>query len=234
MTQPTWTTPAGKLASVNEREAFTQTLEATATGQVPGAFATKIGRLRYTLIAGELPPGLHLATNGIIDGVPFEVANRKVYKFVVRVEDLGFSPPAINDRTFTIEIVGADAPIFSTSSGQIDLSDSTTTQTKTKWVVDGTEVNYQILATDTDTATGQSLEYDIVEGSLPTGLTMSKTGYISGIVLLAEDEKFGPRGGYAHYQFDSAPTGWDPTIKTKSKSVNYEFKIKYYNITKII
>ena len=43
MTQPTWTTPAGKLASVNEREAYTKTLEATVTGQVPGAFATKIG-----------------------------------------------------------------------------------------------------------------------------------------------------------------------------------------------
>ena len=146
-------------------------------------------------------------------------------EFVVRVEDLGFNPPAINDRTFTIEIVGADAPIFSTSAGQLDLSDSSTTQTKTKWVVDGTEVNYQILATDTDTATGQTLEYDIIEGSLPTGLTMSETGYISGIVQLAEDEKFGPRGGYSHYGFASAPTGWDPTVNTKSKSVNYEFKI---------
>ena len=233
MTQPTWTTPAGKLASVNEREAYTKTLEATVTGQVPGAFATKIGRLRYTLIAGELPPGLHLATNGIIDGVPFEVANRKIYKFVVRVEDLGFNPPAINDRTFTIEIVGADAPIFSTSAGQLDLSDSSTTQTKTKWVVDGTEVNYQILATDTDTATGQTLEYDIIEGSLPTGLTMSETGYISGIVQLAEDEKFGPRGGYSHYGFASAPTGWDPTVNTKSKSVNYEFKIRVTDGTSV-
>ena len=77
MTQPTWTTPAGKLASVNERESYTKTLQAAVEGQVPGAFATSIGRLKYTLIAGELPPGLHLATNGIIDGVPFEVANRK-------------------------------------------------------------------------------------------------------------------------------------------------------------
>ena len=233
MTQPTWTTPAGKLASVNERESYTKTLQAAVEGQVPGAFATSIGRLKYTLIAGELPPGLHLSTNGIIDGVPFEVANRKIYKFVVRVEDIGFNPPTINDRTFTIEIVGADAPIFSTSAGQLDLSDSTTTQTKTKWVVDGTEVTYQILATDTDTATGQSLQYDIVEGSLPTGLTMSATGYISGIVLLAEDEKFGPRGGYSHYGFASAPTGWDPTVNTKSKSVNYEFKIRVTDGTSV-
>jgi hypothetical protein len=72
MTQPTWTTPAGKLASINERESYTKTLEASTVGTVPGVFATtNISRLKYSLIAGELPPGLHLATNGIIDGVPF-------------------------------------------------------------------------------------------------------------------------------------------------------------------
>ena len=37
---------------------------------------------------------------------------------------------------------------------------------------------------------------------------------------LAEDEKYGPRGGYDHYGFSNAPTGWDPTLYTKSKSVN--------------
>ena len=33
MTQPTWTTPAGKIASVNEREAFSKQLKATLSGQ---------------------------------------------------------------------------------------------------------------------------------------------------------------------------------------------------------
>ena len=59
MTQPTWTTPAGKLASVNERESYTKTLQAAVEGQVPGAFATSIGRLKYTLIAGELLDLIH-------------------------------------------------------------------------------------------------------------------------------------------------------------------------------
>ena len=234
MTQPTWTTEAGKIATINEREAFSKTLEATGDDDIQQAIINGTSPLRYTLIAGELPPGLHLSTSGQISGAAFEVANRKVYKFVVRVQDISALPSIhLIDRTFTIEIEGADAPIFSTAAGQIDLSDSTSTITATKWVIDGTEVTYQILATDTDTATGQSLVYDIVEGSLPTGLTMNETGLISGIVQLAEDEKFGSRGGYAHYGFASAPTGWDPTLDTKSKSVNYEFKVRVTDGTSV-
>jgi hypothetical protein len=226
MTQPVWTTAKGSLGSINEREAFSKTLVATVDGQINMPNLRSSAGLKFTKVAGELPPGLELSPKGIIQGVPFEVATRKVYEFVVRVQDVGALPTIdIAERTFTIEVEGADAPIFATGAGQLDLSDSTSTITPTKWVIDGTEVNYQILATDTDTATGQTLVYDIVEGSLPTGLTMSPTGLISGVVRLAQDEKYGPRGGYAGDE-DYDGQVWDRTVFTKSKSMNYEFKVR--------
>ena len=212
MATPVWSTTAGKLASIDERVSYSQQLEANTSDSTA---------VTYSVIAGTLPPGLQISSAGMLQGVPFEVEKRKSYKFVVRATT---AEGGIADRTFSIEVSGADAPIFSTASGQLDLTDSTYTTTATKWVIDGSEVNYQILATDTDTATGQSLVYDIVEGNLPTGLSMDTNGKISGIVQLTDDEKFGPRGGYSFYNFDD--NAYDPTVYTKSLSKNYEFKVR--------
>ena len=92
MAAPEWTTTAGKLASINEREQYSLTLQASDSDG---------DNLTYSLIAGTLPPGLDLTPAGIIQGVPFEVATRRLYKFVVRVSD----GTNIADRTFSIEIV---------------------------------------------------------------------------------------------------------------------------------
>ena len=232
MTYPVWTTTAGKIASINEREFYQKNLVATIPGELPMPGLDVPATLKFTKIAGELPPGVELSPKGVLQGVPFEVATRKVYKFVVRAQDQGSTSTDIIDRTFTLEVLGADAPIFATGTGQLDLS-GISTITGTKWVIDGTEITYQILATDTDTATGQSLAYDIVEGSLPSGLTISETGLISGVVQLAEDEKYAPRGGWSFWDYDESPVGYDPTTYTKSRSINYEFTVRVTDGTSV-
>jgi hypothetical protein len=134
----------------------------------------------------------------------------------------------IADRTFSLQIKGADAPSFVTGSGQLDLSDST--RVGNKWVLDGSYIEYQVEAVDTDTAAGQTLIYDIAEGKLPPGITMSSLGLISGVVRLTDDERYGEYAGYDNtYNFDD--TGYDPTAFSVSRSENFEFKVRVTDST---
>ncbi len=172
MASPVWQTASGLLGVINERDYYSVTLSATdADGD----------DLTYSVIAGTLPTGIELTSDGILRGVPTEVATRSLYTFVVRASD----GTNVADRSFSLQIQGADVPVFSTASGQLDLSDST--RVGNKWVLDGSFLSFQVVATDTDTATGQTLVYDIAEGSLPPGITMSTSGLISGTVLLTDD-----------------------------------------------
>ena len=213
MAAPIWKTTAGKIAIINEQSFYSFQLAAEDADSTA---------LTYSKIAGTLPPGIELTTGGVLQGVPSEVATRSLYNFVVRVSD----GTNIADRTFSLQVVGADAPVIETTAGQLDLSDST--KPTYKWVLDGSYIEYQIEASDTDTAAGQTLVYDISGGALPPGVTMNTSGFISGTVLLADDERYGAIGGYddstVGYAFDDSP--YDPTVYSTSRSVNYEFTIR--------
>ena len=213
MAAPIWKTTAGKIAIINEQAFYSYQLEAEDTDSTT---------LTYSKVAGTLPPGIELTTAGVLQGVPSEVATRSLYNFVVRVSD----GTNIADRTFSLQVTGADAPVIETPAGQLDLSDST--KPTYKWVLDGSYIEYQIEATDADTAAGQTLVYDISRGALPPGVTMSTSGFISGTVLLADDERYGAIGGYddstVGYAFDDSP--FDPTVYSTSRSVNYEFTVR--------
>ena len=213
MSTPVWTTTAGKLASIDEQVAYSLQLEANTADSTA---------LTYSVIAGSLPSGMELTSTGLLTGIPAEVSKRTRYTFVVRAT----AGTKITDRTFKLDIKGADAPAFSTTTGQLELDDST--QVGLYWVLDGAAISFQIVATDTDTAAGQQLVYEIVDGQLPRGVTMNKTGLISGIIQLADDERYGPQGGYAGTDgsegFDYYT--YDRTVHSKSRSVNYEFKVR--------
>ena len=209
MASPVWKTTAGLLAVINERDYYKVQLLAEDADSTA---------LTYSKIAGTLPTGIELTSSGLLAGVPTEVATRSLYTFVVRVSD----GTNVADRTFSLQVQGADLPVFSTASGQLDLSDST--RTGNRWVLDGSFIEFQIEATDTDTAAGQKLFYFIQEGELPPGITMSDTGLISGTVLLTEDERYGPIGGYdGYYAYDDV--AYDPTAFTRSQSKNFEFTV---------
>ena len=210
MTTPVWTTTTGKLGAINEREFYSQQLEANTSDS---------SAVTYSVIAGSLPPGIQLTSNGLLQGVPFEVAKRTLYTFVVRASD----GTNITDRTFKLDIKGADAPTFTTPSGRLQLDDSTSTGIY--WVLDGSEINMQLEATDTDTATGQTLVYDKISGDLPPGVTMSTRGMLSGIVQLTDDERYGPIGGFAGGD-DYDDVVYDKTVYSKSRSLNYDFIVR--------
>ena len=243
MATPVWTTTAGKLASIDEQSAFSLQLEANTTDSTA---------ITYSLIAGSLPSGMSLTSTGLLTGTPAEVAKRTLYTFVVRAT----AGSAITDRTFTLDVAGADAPTFTTVAGQLnkplstvytadssstcDSTLSTADTTGNVTVLDGSYIEYDIVATDSDTAAGQNLVYEIVQGSLPPGVTMTTGGKISGVVELVTDDAYGPQGGYDFDAFPDysaltpsdggSPTDpkniYDRTVVSKSKSVNYDFIVR--------
>ena len=169
MAAPYWVTTAGNLGTIQEQEFYSLQLY----GRDPEQGNNNIG-LTFTLLAGKLPGGISLASNGLVDGVPsarsllkgvpYEVDKNVTSTFVVRITD---AESLLADRTFNLTVAGPDAPIWSTAAGKV--AD----------VHDGQEVNTSVSATDSDLDT---LTYSIHSGSLPTGLTMSTTGAITGRV----------------------------------------------------
>ena len=211
MATPVWTTTAGKLASIDEQVAYSLQLEANTSDSTT---------ITYSVIAGSLPSGMRVTSTGLLTGTPAEVAKRTLYTFVVRAT----AGTQITDRTFTLDVKGADKPTFTTASGQLQMEDST--RVGLYWILDGSKISIQMEATDTDTAAGQTLVYEIVSGSLPPGVTMTKTGLISGTVLLTDAEKSQPRGGFDGINDDFDDVVYDRTVSTASVSKNFEFIVR--------
>ena len=215
MATPVWTTTAGKLASIEEQVAYSLQLDAT-------------NAATYSVIAGSLPAGMQVTSTGLLTGTPAEVAKRTLYTFVVRAT----AGTTITDRTFSIDVKGADAPTFTTASGQLQMEDST--RVGLYWIIDGSELTLQLEATDTDTAAGQTLVYEITSGELPPGITMNKKGLVSGIVQLTDDQKFGERGGFDASQEDYDDVVYDKTVSSKSVSKNFEFVVRVSDGTSFV
>ena len=220
MATPVWTTTAGKIATIDEQASFSLQLEANTSDSTA---------ISYSVIAGSLPAGMQVTSTGLLTGTPAEVAKRTLYTFVVRAT----AGTTITDRTFSLDVQGADAPTFTTASGQLQLDDSTSVGLY--WVIDGSSVSLQMQATDSDTRAGQSLTYEITQGSLPPGVTMSTAGLISGIVQLTDDERFGARGGYDGSAEDDEFDGvYDRTVNTKSISKNFDFIVRVSDGTSFV
>ena len=220
MATPVWTTTAGKIATIDEQASFSLQLEANTSDSTA---------ITYSVIAGSLPAGMQVTSTGLLTGVPAEVAKRTLYTFVVRAT----AGTQITDRTFSLDVQGADAPVFTTAAGQLQLDDSTSVGLY--WVIDGSSVSLQMQATDSDTAAGQQLVYEITQGELPPGVTMSKTGLISGIVQLTDDQRYGVRGGYdgsgTEDEFDGT---YDRTVTSKSISKNFDFVVRVSDGTSFV
>ena len=154
------------------------------------------------VIGGKLPAGLRLDGANLV-GTPFEVERDKTSQFVLRATYNN----EISDRTYKIVVQGPDAPEWQTAEDLLPVGKG-----DSFFVLDNALVDYQLSATDTDTATGQKLEYFIGsgDGSLPPGLSLSSSGKITGIVdpILALTQETGNGGfdtnNYGDAAFDFA------------------------------
>jgi hypothetical protein len=136
-----------------------------------------------SIISGSLPNGLRLKGYQI-EGTPYDVPRSTTSTFVLRAVANGI----LQDRTFKITINGPDEPVWQTPQDLLNAG----AQGHRLFVLDSEIIDYQLEATDEDLAAGQVLEYFIAngDGELPEGLTLSKSGKISGIIdpILALDK----------------------------------------------
>lgn len=153
------------------------------------------------VISGSLPAGLRLSQNTTrIEGTVYEVAYNTTSKFVVRAtyED------KFEDRTIQIDVSGPDDPVWQTNTGLLPVGSN-----ESLFILDNEQIDFQLVATDTDISAGDELEYFIAEGdgTLPPGVTLSSSGKLTGIVepLLSLDKRY-QAGGY-----DEAPYGALPS-----------------------
>ena len=184
-----WVTPAGSLGTIVERNTLEIAVLATSSS----------GAVTYSLIAGRLPRGLRL-TNNVIKGSPVEVRRFTDYRFVIRAND----GTDIEDRTFSISVDGSDLPYWLTQQGFLRVG-----QNNAYFVLDNAYVEFQLEADDTDINAGDSLEYYLVPvgGELPPGLSLSRTGLISGFTdpVFAVDYSAVQTGSYDTAAFDILP-----------------------------
>ena len=185
----TWVTPAGSLGIIVERN----------TLEIPVLATSSSGAITYSLIAGKLPRGLRL-TNNVIKGSPVEVRRFTDHRFVIRAND----GTDIEDRTFSISVDGSDVPYWLTQQGFLRVGEN-----NAYFVLDNAYVEFQLEADDTDINAGDSLEYYLVPvgGELPPGLSLSRTGLISGFTdpVFAIDYSAVQTGSYDTAAFDILP-----------------------------
>lgn len=170
MSQPQWVTPAGNLGTIAEGIFYQVPLEATADSNL----------VYYQLIAGRMPEGIQITSNGVVEGipktveyiqgVPTEVSTDVTSTFAVRAytrKDDG-SVLRLNDRTFSLTVSGQDIPEFTTAAGSLGTFN------------DGTQVSIQVGLTDRDP--DDTVRVSVLSGTLPPGLELSSSGLISGII----------------------------------------------------
>jgi len=186
----TWITPAGDLGTLEERIITSVSLQATTDTSTP---------ITYSVIAGNLPRGMLLLGNQI-KGSPTEVTKFTESRFVIRASD-GVDE---KDRTFKLSVDGSDFPEWITEEGFLNVGPG-----EAYFVLDDAQVDFQLSATDPDAIAGDNLEYYLVPngGILPYGLTLSKTGRITGFTqaIPAIDYASAVTGAYDTASFDTVP-----------------------------
>lgn len=158
----------------------------------------------FSHVAGTLPPGLTLVTNGLVSGMPTQVG---AYNFTVRAtNDYGWS-----NRVFDLTI--GVLPAFMTTNplpaGVVDEAYST-----------------QILASDAD-------GFILAGGSLPPGLTLATTGWITGIPSTYGDYLFTVRAtnsyGGTNRDYDLVIGGQIPPRILAVRATNGAIRLEWTN-----
>lgn len=199
--------------SISETEFSTAPINlTTATGSMIASFTEHV---YYTVIAGSLPEGIQVSDNGVIVGVPLAVASLQgvpvevnqdvTSKFTIRAYT-NTTPVRIKDRTFTITVTGNDVPEFITPAGSLGS------------FYDGDQLDIQIEYTNTDP--NEEVVVTLVGGQLPGGISISKTGLISGYIQPAVNVDETP--GYDQTPIYTLP--YDFIVSAISK--NYQFTLE--------
>lgn len=230
-----WTQRSGyEFSSTSEGSEINQPLPVSYT-----ALGITANDVTFTVISGRVPPGLRLSSDYLI-GTPFEVPRTTVFEFVIRASYNG----QIADRTFFWTVEGADEPTWITPAGSLPVGAN-----DQYYILDSSYIDFQLVASDFDTAAGQSLKYFIPKdgGTLPPGLILTEDGRIVGWIQpalaipesagtgaydtavfddIAYDFGYRSTNGYDTYVYDTTIYDYAETALTPKKlNRYYEFKV---------
>jgi hypothetical protein len=150
---PVWQTASGSLGTFEEQ--ISVSVSATATDSD--------STITYSITSGSLPSGVTLnSSTGAISGTLPSIVSDTTYSFTVTASDGVNSIP----RSFSISSTNNLSPVW-TSTGLVGTIFDTLR----------TDASISLAATDNENDT---LTYALVSGSLPTGMTLSSAGVISG------------------------------------------------------
>ena len=200
MSYITWTTPAGNLGTVPENEFFEKPLV---------AIDSDGNTIFYRFLSGQMPPGLQVAIEGSIQGIPAITQisgsdTNTTFTFAVRAfTDTG----AVSDRTFSMTISSIVSPVIEQPSGILDE------------IFDGTYYEYQFTARDTSTA---NLTFSVIRGAIPPGMNFTTDGLLSGFPELI-DRGENDVTGYDEIRYDSSD--YDNLIRTVVKSFTFTIRV---------
>jgi hypothetical protein len=172
---PIWSTPAGALQNQTEGDAVNYFLQA----QDPDNY-----NLHYFMVSGSLPPGLTLSTDGQIFGVIPNSLHDTTYSFQIAAANGSQAVP----RAFTIEVFNR-APIWDTPPGSVGQGIGTF------------PISVRLLAHDPG---GDPIQFSLVSGTLPAGLTLSSNGTLAGTLPVV--------GADTVYNFQVAVSNADKSV----------------------
>ncbi len=195
----------------------------TATGSITGNFYQEI---YYEIIAGELPPGIQCALNGVVSGVPDAIASvqgvplpvgaNKTFKWTVQA----YTETTVNgqevrdrisDRTFEITVVVSPGPSFITPAGSIGT------------YYDSDEVDFQFQYNEPYEP--DSVLIELVAGQIPGGLTLTPLGRLIGYIQPTPDIAALPG-----FDQPAAPYDDDPyDFLAQFLSRNFQFTLRVTN-----
>ena len=198
MAQPTWVTGSGSLGTIPEGKFYRATLQA-----YDPDFPSDATKVKFIKLSGDLPPGMQIRENGIVEGtpqtyvkgVPYAVSQNTTSRFAVRSYTETISNGSVvidelNDRTFELTVTGQDVPEFTTNSGK--LGD----------YYDGQLVDIQIGYTDPDP--DDTVVVSLASGELPPGVTVSETGLLYGYIDPSDDITVA-QDGWEEVAYDTYP-----------------------------
>ncbi len=229
-----WTQKSGyKFSVTQERSIIDLSLPVSYTG------IANPQNVSFSIISGKLPIGLRIEGDRVV-GTPFEVPRSTEFEFVVRASYNN----QISDRTFFWTIEGSDEPEWETPEGSLAIGTN-----NQYFILDSSYVDFQLIVTDFDTATGQTLRFFQPKngGDLPPGLILTEDGRLVGWIqptlaipetagdgsydtavydTAAFDFGYRPSNGYDSYVYDSVNNDFSvASLPTRKLNRYYEFLV---------
>ena len=202
MAAPVWYTSSTNLGVIQENKFYQFALDA----RDPDSSA-----IIYSIISGKLPNGIELGTNGtlfgqpkrVVAGIPTEVSQDVTDRFTVRAKS---TDSIVTDKTFALTVTGQDVPVFTTAR---DLGE----------FIDYQYIDQQIVVTDSDTA--DTITFEFLSGTLPTGVSLTTDGYVRGFIEPALVQGIAADGNFDQAPYDAVL--YDSGAGIASYSRNYSF-----------